>query len=76
MNDPDIDRRVDTGLAMGCVVFIVVYGLIIVLCGGWGLALGWIGAIMLAAPTVYVFSRSETLVRSVDALFAVLFIWP
>jgi hypothetical protein len=72
MDNYDVDRRVALGLGMGLVAFVVVYGLLVVLFQGWGLALGWIGGLIAAGATLYAFYRSETFTRIVIALFEAL----
>ena len=76
MRKDKIDHRVNVGLFMGLIVFVVSYGALIASYDGWGLALGWIPALTAAALTIYAIYRSDTLTRIIDALFSLPHVGP
>ncbi|MBQ8106198.1 MULTISPECIES: hypothetical protein [unclassified Afipia] len=72
----ELDHRVNIGLFAALIVFVVIYGVLIARYDGWGLALGWIPALIAAALTVYAIYRSDTLTRIIDALFSLPHVGP
>lgn len=64
MNDyDDLDKRSDLGFRTGVIVFFIVWIALAILNGGWGVLLGWIAALLVAAPTTYAIYRFEPVAR-------------